>query len=74
MPDITMCKGLDHPKCNTCYRKVATPNEYRQSYFTDIPIQHPNSSNPICTWYRKATKLEEFTLPPVNLPVIGRAK
>lgn len=34
MPDITMCESdLKNKKCNTCYRKNAEPNPYRQSYF-----------------------------------------
>lgn len=51
MPDICMCKGLEHPKCNGCYRKMAIPSEHRQAYFAEPPIQHPDSNNPICTWY-----------------------
>lgn len=39
MADITMCKGTNNQLCATCYRKLATPNEYRQSYFLDIPIK-----------------------------------
>lgn len=37
MPDITMC---DDKKChlkNKCYRFMATPSEYRQSYFAETP-------------------------------------
>jgi hypothetical protein len=39
MADITMCKGANDPKCETCYRKNAQPNEYRQYYFIQIPMQ-----------------------------------
>ena len=39
MADITMCKGTTKEICVHCYRKNATPNEYRQSYFMDIPIK-----------------------------------
>jgi hypothetical protein len=38
MADITMCKGVDNPMCVNCYRKNATPNEYRQSYFIEPPM------------------------------------
>ena len=37
MPDITMCEGGDCPLKESCYRYTATPSEYRQSYFTEIP-------------------------------------
>lgn len=40
MADITMCKGSkDEVLCKTCYRKNAIPNEFRQSYFIEIPIK-----------------------------------
>jgi len=38
MADITMCKGTNENICVSCYRRTATPNEYSQSYFIDIPI------------------------------------
>ena len=37
MPDISMCKGKTCPLKESCYRYTATPNEFRQSYFTAIP-------------------------------------
>lgn len=37
MADITMCVGTDCPMKNNCYRHTANPNEYRQSYFIDVP-------------------------------------
>ncbi len=39
MPDIAMCKGTDCPLKNECYRFLATPSEYRQSYFVTPPIE-----------------------------------
>jgi len=73
MADITMCKGGDNPTCNQCYRKLATPNEYRQSYFIQPPMLADGSCDEF--WQNKQSiQLEDFTLPPVNLPVIGRAK
>lgn len=36
MPDITMCSNKDCSKKETCYRFKAKPNEYRQSYFSDM--------------------------------------
>lgn len=32
MPDISMCNDRDCPSCKTCYRFMATPSEWRQSY------------------------------------------
>ena len=37
MADITMCEGDNCPSKQTCYRFLATPNEYRQSYFYPTP-------------------------------------
>lgn len=39
MPDLAMCNGKDCPSANDCYRFRATPNEFRQSYFTTPPIE-----------------------------------
>lgn len=38
-PDITLCQGTNCPHKETCYRFTATPNEYRQAYFTEAPIK-----------------------------------
>jgi len=38
-PDITMCSGQECPKKDTCFRYLAKPSEYRQSYFFDTPIK-----------------------------------
>lgn len=58
MADITMCVGTGCPLCETCYRYMAEPNEYRQSYadFTgkvtkgddgyDCPEYVPNAYSP----------------------------
>ncbi len=37
MPDITMCSGGDCPLKETCYRYKATPSEFSQSYFIEVP-------------------------------------
>lgn len=34
-----MCKGTDCPSANDCYRFRAIPNEYRQSYFVNPPLE-----------------------------------
>lgn len=38
MSDITMCAGTNCPLKEGCYRFTAPKNEYRQSYFTIVPI------------------------------------
>ena len=37
MPDITMCKDTKCFQNELCYRYVALPNKYRQSYFVSSP-------------------------------------
>jgi hypothetical protein len=37
MPDISMCGGNKCPLKEECYRFLATPSEFAQSYFIDIP-------------------------------------
>jgi hypothetical protein len=32
MPDISMCENYDCPLSNGCFRFLATPNPYGQSY------------------------------------------
>jgi hypothetical protein len=39
MPDITMCKGTDCPLKKECYRFLASPSEFWQSYFLDPPYK-----------------------------------
>lgn len=39
MADITMCTGGGCEARETCYRFTAKPNEYRQSYFMEVPIK-----------------------------------
>jgi hypothetical protein len=39
MPDISMCWGKECPFKEDCYRYIARPNEYRQSYFTNPPYE-----------------------------------
>ena len=37
MPDIAMCEGTGCPMRDNCYRYRATPDELRQSYFSNVP-------------------------------------
>lgn len=38
MSDISMCSGNNCPLKENCYRFLAAPNPYRQSYFTEPPF------------------------------------
>lgn len=49
MPDITMCYGEGCPQKESCYRYLATPDEYRQSYFTTPPVKEDKT----CDYYWK---------------------
>jgi hypothetical protein len=40
MPDISMCSGEKCPLKENCYRFLAIPNEFRQSYFMNPPYNH----------------------------------
>lgn len=46
MPDITMCKGVECRARKHCYRFMATPDEYRQSWFVRSP-----GNNKQCEYY-----------------------
>ena len=37
MPDVTMCSGQGCPTKDTCFRYIAEPNKFRQSYFLGSP-------------------------------------
>jgi hypothetical protein len=38
MADITKCKGTHCNRKEQCYRYTAKENEYRQAYFTIVPV------------------------------------
>jgi len=40
MGDFTMCDGQGCELKSTCYRYKAEPSLYRQSYFTESPIEN----------------------------------
>jgi len=44
MADIAMCKGTDCPLKNECKRFASIPDEYWQSWFTEIPFDHANNT------------------------------
>lgn len=39
MPDICMCRGVNCPLKEDCYRYTREPNPYRQAYFDVIPAK-----------------------------------
>lgn len=56
MPDIAMCRGfhplhaLEPEKCplrRDCYRYLATPSRYRQTYFSEMPLSRLEN---VCTY------------------------
>lgn len=48
MPDISMCKGGECPLKENCYRYLATPSEYLQSYLSNPPY---NEEKKECEYY-----------------------
>lgn len=48
MPDITMCKGVDCPNKESCYRFTAEPSHY-QSYFSKPPYNELDKTK--CEYY-----------------------
>lgn len=54
MPDISMCKGGDCPLKETCYRYKATPDQYLQSYFGEVPYESDG-----CKYYWPIEKKKE---------------
>jgi len=48
MPDMSMCKGTNCPLKETCYRHTAIANEFRQSYFFDVPFDEEKEK---CDYY-----------------------
>lgn len=55
MPDISMCEGTGCPLKETCYRFIAEPSEYRQSYMT-TPLKKDNT----CDYYWNTRPIDNF--------------
>lgn len=67
MADITMCVGTGCPLRETCYRYMAEPNEYRQSFadFTGKVTQGEDGFGtpaPDCTEYVPNAEITGRTL------------
>lgn len=56
MPDISMCPGDDCPRKETCYRYTATPNQFRQSYFTKAVYDKKDTTKMTCMYYWETEK------------------
>ncbi len=51
MPDITMCNNRCCPRRNKCYRHVAEPGEYQQSYFRFLDVDSEEQFAKYCGHY-----------------------
>lgn len=62
MPDITMCPGGSCPDKERCYRFIAEPNPFRQSYFMSPPRKDGecNYFSPTSEDQHEAEVREEF--------------
>ena len=38
MPDITKCHAINCKKRHSCYRYISDPYHFRQSYFSESPM------------------------------------
>ncbi len=58
MPDITMCRGVNCDRRDSCHRFTATPS-MRQAYFVDVP----RDSNGQCEmfWNNVTFRETDFT-------------
>jgi len=48
MPDITMCSGAGCSIKESCYRHLAEPNKFRQSWFAAPPF---DKGTAVCIYY-----------------------
>lgn len=64
MPDITMCKGVGCNKRNTCFRFIAEPSNFLQSWFSISP----NEKNGNCEYYMPE-KQKDYDVPNMLLRV-----
>lgn len=54
-PDVTLCEGYDCPLKETCYRFLAVPSPFRQSYFfgdpREVKERRPGEEETECAFY-----------------------
>jgi predicted DCC family thiol-disulfide oxidoreductase YuxK len=53
MPDISMCYNSECPKCNECYRFLATPGEWQ--YYEDFKSDGESE----CEWFIPVEEKEQ---------------
>lgn len=59
MPDITKCIDHQCPKNRECYRYIAIPNDFRQSYFVESPRVKEGEKKGECNYYWPIKKENE---------------
>lgn len=57
MPDISMCNGQDCPLKDSCFRHIATPSMFMQSYFAESPF---NKEKNKCDYYWEVKSKEQL--------------
>lgn len=69
MPDISMCQNKECPLSKKCYRFLAEPNPYRQSYFVDLKpklrLWRDRLTGTIFAWAQSKSYLNDWD--PINL-------
>ena len=58
-----MCNGDNCPLKETCYRYLATPNPYRQSFFETPPY---NEQDKDCEYFIDDTKIAKLSIHQTN--------
>lgn len=66
MPDITMCNGGKCPLKEKCYRYLATPSKYRQSYFVTPPFE-TNNEETVCSYFSEIKNKQKMKEEILNL-------
>ena len=56
MPDITMCLNKKCPSKDKCYRFMANPTPFNQSYSDFKPIKSVDYTSDRCDMFMKVTK------------------
>ena len=58
MPDISMCSGNNCKLKENCYRYLATPNPYWQSYFSNPSLEEDKS----CKYFWNSSYEQNYNL------------
>ena len=68
MPDITMCEGIRCSNKETYHRYTATPSQWRQSYFIDVPVDITTNK---CDYYWKSETISILPMSNITEVVVG---